>query len=93
MKESTNILPLDHGTLDRYVLKASSEVDVNHIRISEVFSILFQKCMVILWSVKSFKDQSRLCMHAQSETFENFTVDQTTGRNFSVVKLRKLQNH
>lgn len=63
MKEFTSILPLALGTLDRYVLKASSEVDVIHIWISEVLSITFKKCMVILWGVKSSKDQSRLCMH------------------------------
>lgn len=31
-------------------------------------------------------------MHAQNKMFEDLTVAQTTGRKFSVVKLRKLQN-
>lgn len=55
MKEFTSILPLDHGTLDRYFLKSCSEVYVTHIRINEVLSIFFQKCMLCYGVQKIFR--------------------------------------
>lgn len=90
MKEFTSILPVDHGTLDRYFLKTCSEADIIHIQIKEVFSIYFQKCM-LCYRVQKWLGPVQT-MHAQNKIFEILSVAQTTGRKFSVVKLRNLQN-
>lgn len=45
MKEFISILPLDHGTLDRYIFKICSEAAI-HICTNEVLSMVFQIYML-----------------------------------------------
>lgn len=83
MKEFTNILPLDLGTLDRYILKICSEVVVIHISTKEVLSIFCRNASYVM-EYKRFLGLVQN-MRAMKEMFKNVSVAQITTRKFSVV--------
>lgn len=83
MKEFTNILPLDLGTLDRYILNICSEEVVIHISTNEELSMLCRNASYVM-------EYNRVLglvqnMHVMKEIFKNVSVAQITARKFSVV--------
>lgn len=83
MKEFTNILPLDLGTLDRYILNICSEEVVIHISTNEELSMLCRNASYVM----EYKRVLGLVqsMHAMKEMFKNVSVAQITARKFALI--------